>query len=80
MIEVELVAITEPIEARGPGFSYYEPHSSLQLRYKKNGAVVQDGFYKLTQDGSSESKPCSIVSGQVRGAEWVNVSGPLFLV
>lgn len=78
MTEVELVKITESIQVELPvGAYHHQPHTYPQLQYKETGAVVPDGIYHLSQNERLEL--CSVVSGQVRGTDWVDLSRPLFL-
>ena len=79
MQEVKIREATENILVPAPlGMQINQPHKYLELYFVGSEQAVPDDSYTLKQ--GEREKECSVIAGQVRGAEWINPNESIFLV
>ncbi len=78
-VHVNIRRKIENIKTPGPlGTQSNQQRESLQLYITDTGKLVSDGNYVLKQENQSET--CSIYNGELRGADWIDETKPLFLL
>ena len=79
MIEVKIREVTKNIVVPAPmGMQLNQPNKYLQLYFSESDDVVSDNIYTLIQ--GEQKQMCTVIGGEVRGAEWADRNQAMFLI
>jgi hypothetical protein len=76
--EVKIREVTEAVSVPLPlGGERKIPRKYLQLYFPASGELVLNGIYTLKQGEQEEA--CSVINGEVRGANWIDREQAIFI-